>query len=363
MNLPINTILRGDVIETLNSLPENSVDMIFADPPYNLQLEKDLWRPNLTKVSAVDDAWDQFSSFEQYDLFTEAWLKAARRVLKEDGTLWVIGSYHNIYRVGKILQDLNFWILNDVVWVKTNPMPNFRGVRFANAHETLLWAQKKKGAKYTFNHFAMKALNDDKQMRSDWLIPICNGKERIKIDGKKAHATQKPEALLYNVIESSTKPGDVVLDPFFGSGTTGAVAKKLHRNWIGIEREDAYIEVAQKRIDAIESGEYQEDVFSAGVKKTEARIPFGTLLTNGNLRPGERLWFGAQSDVHATILANGHIQCGERTGSIHTVAKILKNNAPCNGWDHWYFEENGERKKIDVLRERIRAEMTKTLEA
>ncbi|OQX65316.1 MAG: hypothetical protein B5M51_01080 [Anaerolinea sp. 4484_236] len=356
MALPLNTILHGDAIEVLNSLPENSVDLIFADPPYNLQLRNDLWRPNMTKVDAVDDDWDQFSSFEQYDQFTEAWLTAARRVLKDTGTIWVIGSYHNIYRVGTILQDLDYWILNDILWIKTNPMPNFRGVRFTNAHEILLWAQKKKGAKYTFNHFTMKGLNDDKQMRSDWVLPICSGKERIRANGKKAHATQKPEALLYRVIASSSKPGDVALDPFFGSGTTGAVAKKLHRNWIGIEREEAYIKVAQERIDAIDAGEYQEDVYLAGVKKTEPRVPFGMLLGNGSLRPGERLWFGAQSDVHAMILANGHIQHGKITGSIHQVAKALKN-APCNGWEYWYYEENGERKKIDELRKEMRKKM------
>ncbi|OQY29345.1 MAG: hypothetical protein B6I38_08335 [Anaerolineaceae bacterium 4572_5.1] len=356
MALPLNTILHGDAIEVLNSLPENSVDLIFADPPYNLQLRNDLWRPNMTKVDAVDDAWDQFSSFEQYDQFTEAWLTAARRVLKDTGTIWVIGSYHNIYRVGTILQDLDYWILNDILWIKTNPMPNFRGVRFTNAHEILLWAQKKKGAKYTFNHFTMKGLNDDKQMRSDWVLPICSGKERIRANGKKAHATQKPEALLYRVIASSSKPGDVALDPFFGSGTTGAVAKKLHRNWIGIEREEAYIKVAQERIDAIDAGEYQEDVYLAGVKKTEPRVPFGMLLGNGSLRPGERLWFGARSDVHATILANGHIQHGKIIGSIHQVAKALKN-APCNGWEYWYYEENGERKKIDELRKEMRKKM------
>ena len=356
MTLPLNTILHGDAITLLDSLPEKSVDLIFADPPYNLQLEKDLWRPNMTKVDAVDDAWDQFSSFEQYDLFTKAWLTAARRVLKDTGTIWVIGSYHNIYRVGTILQDLDYWILNDVLWIKTNPMPNFRGVRFTNAHETLLWAQKKKGTKYTFNHHAMKALNDDKQMRSDWVIPITKGKERIKLNGKKAHPTQKPETLLYRVISSSSKPGDVVLDPFFGSGTTGAVAKKLHRNWIGIERDEGYIEVAQARIDAIDVSEYQEDVFLAGVKSTEARIPFGSLLTNGSLSPGERLWFGERSDIHATILANGHIQHEEMIGSIHKIAKTLKN-APCNGWTNWYYEENGERKKIDELRKVIRLEM------
>lgn len=362
MNLPINTILHGDATETLNSLPEHSVDLIFADPPYNLQLEKDLWRPNLTKVAAVDDAWDQFSSFEQYDRFTEAWLKAAKRVLKENGTLWVIGSYHNIYRVGKILQDLDYWILNDVLWIKTNPMPNFRGVRFTNAHETLLWAQKKKGAKYTFNHFTMKALNDDKQMRSDWVLPICSGNERIKIDGKKAHATQKPEALLYRVISSCTKPNDIVLDPFFGSGTTGAVAKKLHRKWIGIERDAEYIKVAQNRIDAIQATPFSEEVFLAGIKKAEIRVPFGTLISQGFLQPGETLWFEENKDIQATILSNGHLQYNDIKGSIHQVAKAIKN-APCNGWEHWYFEENGEQKKIDMLRQRIRAEMTQHLEA
>ena len=356
MPLPLNKILHGDAIDVLNSLPENSVDLVFADPPYNLQLENELWRPNLTKVDAVKDGWDQFSSFEEYDSFTRNWLRATKRVLKENGTIWVIGSYHNIYRVGKILQDLEYWILNDILWIKTNPMPNFRGVRFTNAHETLLWAKKNKKAKYTFNHFTMKGLNGDKQMRSDWLIPICSGKERIKIEGKKAHTTQKPEALLYRVISSSSKPGDVILDPFFGSGTTGAVAKKLHRNWIGIEREEKYIEIAQKRIDAIDAGEYRTDVYLAGVKSTEKRVSFGTLLENGFLHPGERLWFGEQSEVHATILANGHIQCGQLVGSIHKVSKTLKN-APCNGWEFWYYEKNGERKKIDELRKEFRKEM------
>ena len=360
MRLPINTILLGDAIESLNSLPENSVDLIFADPPYNLQLQKDLWRPNMTKVNAVDDDWDQFNSFEEYDQFTIAWLTAARRVLKDTGTIWVIGSYHNIYRVGTILQDLGYWILNDILWIKTNPMPNFRGVRFANAHETLLWAQKKKGAKYTFNHHTMKGLNEDKQMRSDWVIPLCTGKERIKVNGKKAHATQKPEALLYRVISSSSKPGDIVLDPFFGSGTTGAVARKMHRNWIGIERDESYVKIARARIDAIPQTDYDEDVYLAGVKKTEPRIPFGMLLENGSLNPGERLWFGERSDIHATILANGHIQSGENVGSIHKVAKSLKS-APCNGWEHWYYEKNGERKKIDELRKEIRREMKKIL--
>ena len=246
--LPLDQILPGDCVETLDSLPEKSIDLIFADPPYNLQLSQDLWRPNLTKVDAVDEAWDQFSSFQEYDLFTRRWLSACRRVLKDTGTIWVIGSYHNIYRVGGMLQDLDFWILNDVVWVKTNPMPNFRGVRFTNAHETLIWAQKDKQARYTFNYQDMKALNDGLQMRSDWLLPLCTGTERVKFNGQKVHPTQKPESLLYRVILSSSNPGDIVLDPFFGTGTTGAVAKKLHRHWIGIERDEEYVRVAAERI-------------------------------------------------------------------------------------------------------------------
>ncbi len=239
--LPLDQILQGDCLEILNQLPENSIDLIFADPPYNLQLQKDLWRPNMTRVAAVDDAWDQFDGFHAYDKFTLAWLSACRRVLKDTGAIWVIGTYHNIFRVGAILQDLGFWILNDVVWIKTNPMPNFRGVRFTNAHETLIWAAKNPRSHNAFNHRLMKSLNDDLQMRSDWLLPICSGPERIKVDGKKAHSTQKPEALLYRVVLASSRPGDVVLDPFFGSGTTGAVAKKLHRHWIGIELEPGYI--------------------------------------------------------------------------------------------------------------------------
>ncbi len=251
MTLPLNQILLGNCIEILNTLPENSVDLVFADPPYNLQLQNDLYRPNLSKVDAVNDKWDKFANFEEYDNFTRDWLLACRRVLKETGTIWVIGTYHNIYRVGAIMQDLGFWILNDVIFIKNNPMPNFRGVRFTNAHETLIWAKKEKGAKYTFNHHAMKALNDDLQMRSDWHLALATGKERIKSNGAKAHPTQKPEALLYRVIMSTSNPGAVILDPFFGSGTTGAVAKKLGRNWIGIERDKKYIRVAQKRIDAV----------------------------------------------------------------------------------------------------------------
>jgi len=254
MKLPLNQIIEGDCIENLNALPEKSIDLIFADPPYNLQLQNELHRPNMTKVDAVDDQWDKFESMQAYDEFTRQWLVACKRVLKPTGTIWVIGSYHNIFRVGAIMQDLRFWILNDVIWVKTNPMPNFRGVRFTNAHETLIWASTGKDAKYTFNHQAMKGLNDEKQMRSDWwLLSLATGAERVKDDnGDKAHSTQKPETLLYRVILSSSNPGDVVLDPFFGSGTTGAVAKRLHRNWIGLEREKKYIEVAKRRIDALQ---------------------------------------------------------------------------------------------------------------
>lgn len=351
--LPLNTILHGDCAEVLNSLPENSVDLIFADPPYNLQLQNELYRPNMTKVDAVDDGWDKFGSFADYDKFTRDWLTASRRVLKDTGTLWVIGSYHNIYRVGAILQDLGFWTLNDVVWVKTNPMPNFKGVRFTNAHETLLWVQKKQGAKYTFNHHAMKGLNDDLQMRSDWIIPICSGKERVKINGEKAHSTQKPEALLYRVILSSSNPGDVILDPFFGSGTTGAVAKKLCRNWIGIERDEKYIPLAQKRIDAIEPAEAESVRF--GDRRNETRIPFGALLEAGFLQPGQTLWFSKNESVAAIVLANGKIKYGEITDSIHGMAKFL-TNSPANGWDVWLYEnQKGEKVLLDQLRNQLRS--------
>ncbi|MBN1284246.1 MAG: site-specific DNA-methyltransferase [Anaerolineae bacterium] len=356
--LPLDQILHGDCIDLLARLPEKSIDLIFADPPYNLQLQNELWRPNMTKVDAVDDEWDQFASFEAYDRFTEAWLTACRRVLKDTGTLWVIGSYHNIYRVGKILQDLGYWILNEVVWVKSNPMPNFRGVRFTNAQETLIWAQKHKGAKYTFNHHAMKRLNGDLQMRSDWLIPLCTGAERIKLNGEKAHATQKPEALLYRVILASSNPGDVVLDPFFGAGTTGAVAKKLHRRWIGIERDDTYVKVAQARIEAAAAPLYDEYVFENEEKRRQPRIPFGALLENGLLRPGEALYFGARGDITATVAADGSLIYDGARGSIHQIGAKIKNAPTCNGWTHWYYldAQTGARVVIDTLREKLRAE-------
>ncbi|MEO8357475.1 MAG: DNA methyltransferase [Chloroflexota bacterium] len=349
--LPLNQILHGDCIKILKDLPKNSVDCVFADPPYNLQLHHDLYRPDMSKVDAVNDHWDKFSDFAEYDEFTRGWLSASQCVLKETGTIWVIGSYHNIYRVGSIMQDLGFWILNDVVWLKINPMPNFRGVRFTNAHETMIWAQKKKGAKYTFNHHSMKKLNDDLQMRSDWTIPLVTGRHRIMSNGTKAHSTQKPEALLYRVIMASSNVGDVVLDPFFGSGTTGAVAKKLGRNWVGIERDKKYIKVAQKRIDAI--GQTDEEAINVE-KRKQARVPFGALLENGLLQPGQPLYF-AKNSIRAKILSNGHLRCGDVTGSIHGVAKALMNGAPVNGWDMWFYkDESGTKVVINELREKLR---------
>ncbi len=353
--LPIDQIIQGDSLEVLATLPEKSIDLVFADPPYNLQLQQELWRPNMTRVDGVDDAWDQFSSFAEYDDFTRHWLSACRRVLKDTGTIWVIGTYHNIYRVGAILQDLDFWILNDVIWLKTNPMPNFRGVRFTNAHETLIWAQKQRGAAYTFNHHAMKALNDDLQMRSDWLLPICSGKERLKLDGVKAHATQKPEALLYRVLLSSSQPGDIVLDPFFGSGTTGAVAHKLGRRWIGVERDPANITLARRRLASLPPQALPEDLALPRTKKDLKRVPFAALLECGLLRPGQELYWGAQGERTAKLLADGHLQYDGQVGSIHSIGSLIQN-APCNGWEHWYYrdEESGRLFPIEQLRQAIR---------
>ena len=348
----LDKIILGDCIEVLESIPKGSVDLIFADPPYNLQLHQELYRPNNTRVNGVNDPWDRFDSFESYDDFTHRWLLACRRVLKDSGTIWVIGSYHNIYRVGAILQDIGYWILNDVVWIKTNPMPNFKGVRLTNAQETLIWAQKQRGSQYTFNHHGMKALNGDLQMRSDWVLPVCNGRERIKINGSKAHTTQKPEALLYRVILSSSNPGDLVLDPFFGSGTTGAVAKKLNRHWIGIERDETYVRIAQERIDAILVPQYDPYVFDVVHGRRDKRVPFGSLLELGLLLPGQQLYFQMDEGKAAVILADGHIRYQGIHGSIHHVGRQLLNS-PCNGWDHWYFREagSGDLVLIDRLRE------------
>ncbi|MDF1776712.1 MAG: site-specific DNA-methyltransferase [Rhizobiaceae bacterium] len=356
----LNTIIKGDCVAALEALPENSVDVIFADPPYNLQLGGDLLRPDHSKVDAVDNAWDQFESFQAYDAFTRAWLLACRRVLKPSGTIWVIGSYHNIFRVGTVLQDLNFWILNDVIWRKTNPMPNFRGRRFQNAHETMIWASQSADAKgYTFNYESMKAANEDVQMRSDWLFPICSGGERMKgEDGKKAHPTQKPEALLARVLMSSTKPGDVVLDPFFGSGTTGAVAKRLGRNFVGIEREQDYIDVATRRIAEVTTLGSVELTVMTG-KKAEPRVAFNVLLDTGLMKPGTRLHCSKRRHS-AIVRADGTLSSGEHSGSIHRLGALLQGLDACNGWTFWHYEEADKLLPIDALRAIVRQEMAKT---
>ncbi len=354
--LPLNQILPGDCIEIMNSLPEASVDLIFADPPYNLQLRGDLHRPDNSKVDAVDDAWDQFSSFSAYDQFTRDWLAAARRLLKPNGAIWVIGSYHNVFRLGAELQNQGYWILNDVVWRKSNPMPNFRGKRLTNAHETLIWASKGEGAKYTFNYEALKALNEGVQMRSDWVIPICTGNERLKDDqGDKAHPTQKPEALLHRIILGTTNPGDVVLDPFFGTGTTGAVAKMLGREYIGIEREEAYRLAAQKRLEKVRKFD-REALEITGSKRAEPRVPFGQLVERGMLRPGEEL-FSIGNRFKAKVRADGTLVGNDVKGSIHQVGAHLEGAPSCNGWTYWHFKREGKLVPIDLLRQQIRAEM------
>ncbi|HEX3677948.1 MAG TPA: site-specific DNA-methyltransferase [Sphingomicrobium sp.] len=348
--LPFNIIIEGDCVTEMARLPDKSVDMIFADPPYNLQLGGDLFRPEGSRVDAVDDEWDKFESLASYDDFTRAWLDQARRVLKDDGTIWVIGSYHNIYRVGALLQDEGFWILNDVVWRKTNPMPNFRGTRFTNAHETLIWCAKYEKARYTFNYRSMKALNDDLQMRSDWVLPICAGAERVKgEDGSKAHPTQKPEALLYRILLACTKPGDVVLDPFFGTGTTGAVARRLGRRWIGIERESAYVKVARERIDS--TLPLDESAMRTVLDKREQpRVAFGLLVESGLVPPGTVL-VDSKRRWSATVRADGSIACSTHLGSIHKVGAALQNAPSCNGWTFWHVEDGKALKPLDALRQ------------
>lgn len=354
-----NRILLGDCVSLMNELPAGSVDMVFADPPYNLQLGGDLMRPNHTRVDGVEEDWDKFQDFGTYDRFTRDWLAGVRRLLKPDGSLWVIGSYHNIFRVGTVLQDMGFWILNDIVWRKTNPMPNFRGTRFTNAHETLIWASRDKDARYRFNYEAMKNLNEDLQMRSDWVIPICTGTERLRDPtGRKAHPTQKPEALLYRVIMSSTRPGDVVLDPFFGTGTTGAVAKRLGRQWIGVERDPDYARVAQQRIDATEEAPDPE-LLDTPPKRQAPRVPFGAVVERGLLRPGtvlvdQRRRVAARVRADGTLIGSG--PSGDHRGSIHQVGAAMAGLPACNGWTFWHFEQGGELQPIDVLRERIRSE-------
>lgn len=351
-----NRILVGDSIAKLKTLPDNSIDLVFADPPYNLQLEGDLLRPNNSRVDGVHQEWDKFSTFADYDEFTRQWLGECRRVLKPDGTLWVIGSYHNIFRVGASLQDLGFWLLNDVVWRKTNPMPNFRGRRFTNAHETLIWAAKDADSRYTFNYESMKAFNDDVQMRSDWLIPICGGAERLKDEaGKKAHPTQKPEALLYRVILASTNPGDVVLDPFFGTGTTGAVAKMLGRKWIGIERDEAYVAHALKRIERVQP--LGPNALEGAKSKRQApRVPFGTIVELGFLEPGTRL-YAPREEYEASVRADGTIKCADAEGSIHKMGAHVQGAEACNGWTFWHFKADGQLKPIDLLRQEARQQL------
>ena len=355
--LPLDKVLIGDCVSLMNSLPANSVDVIFADPPYNLQLSNELLRPNHSRVDGVVEAWDKFSSFAAYDEFTLQWLSAAKRILKKTGAIWLIGSYHNIFRVGAILQDLDFWILNDIMWRKTNPMPNFRGRRFTNAHETLIWAARDPGVtNYTFNYDAMKALNEGLQMRSDWLLPICSGEERLKDEaGDKAHPTQKPEALLHRVILASTKQGDVILDPFFGTGTTGAVAKRLGRHFIGIEREHEYASKAIARISKIVplSPDAMEVTTS---KRQEARIPFGWLVERGLLSPGTMLC-DISRRYAAKVRADGTLISADAKGSIHQVGAAVQGAPACNGWTFWHVEINGALTPIDVLRQKLRKEL------
>ncbi|HET7816128.1 MAG TPA: site-specific DNA-methyltransferase [Sphingomicrobium sp.] len=355
--LPFDEIIQGDCIAEMARLPDKSVDMIFADPPYNLQLGGDLFRPEGGRVDAVDDHWDRFDDFAHYDRFTRDWLHQARRVLKDSGTIWVIGSYHNIFRVGALLQDEGYWILNDIVWRKSNPMPNFRGTRFTNAHETLIWCAKDEKARYTFNYRAMKALNDDIQMRSDWVLPICSGSERVKDEaGAKAHPTQKPEALLYRILLACTKPGDVVLDPFFGTGTTGAVARRLGRRWIGIEREAAYVQVARERIKStLPLDESAMQVVAD--KRSAPRVAFGLLVESGLVPAGSALTDGKRR-WRASVRADGSIACGALSGSIHQVGAALQGAPSCNGWSFWHVEEDGHLQPLDALRQRHLASLT-----
>ncbi len=346
----LNSIIRGDCVAALEMLPANCIDVVFADPPYNLQLNGELARPDQSKVDACDDHWDQFDTFQAYDDFTRAWLIAVRRVLKPTGTIWVIGSYHNIFRVGTILQDMRFWILNDIVWRKTNPMPNFRGRRFTNAHETMIWASRDQNAKgYTFNYDALKMANDEIQMRSDWVFPICNGGERLKdAHGKKVHPTQKPEALLHRVLMASSKPGDIVLDPFFGTGTTGAVARRLGRNFVGVEREQDYIDAARRRIEKIVPASRAELVVTSG-KRAEPRVPFGAIVEAGLLSAGEILTDGKRR-WQAKVRLDGSLECNGRTGSIHRIGAMVQELDACNGWTFWHTDREEGLQQIDALR-------------
>jgi len=354
--LPLGRIMQGDCIDGMNALPEESVDLIFADPPYNLQLGGDLSRPDNSVVNGVTEDWDQFDTMDAYDLFSHNWLQAARRILKPNGSIWVVGSYHNIFRVGTVLQDQQFWIQNDIIWRKSNPMPNFRGTRFTNATETLIWATKSEDAKPTFNYDAMKMMNEGVQMRNDWVLPICTGKERLKkSDGTKAHPTQKPESLLHRVILSTSNPGDVVLDPFFGTGTTGAVAKKLGRHFIGFEMEEEYILHAQKRIDKIKMGT-GENIEVTASRRAAPRVPFGRVIEEGFLVPGSFL-YNKSGHVSAKVRPDGSLLVGDFSGSIHQVGARVQNAPSCNGWTYWHYHSTEGLTPIDAIRDEIRATM------
>ncbi len=358
----LDQILVGDCVALMNQLPEKSVDLIFADPPYFMQLGGGLTRPDQSVVDGVFDEWDKFDNFAAYDKFTKDWMTAARRVLKDDGAIWVIGSYHNIFRVGSALQDLGFWVLNDVVWRKSNPMPNFKGRRFTNAHETLIWASKSQKSKYHFAYEGLKAMNEDVQMRSDWTLPICSGGERIKgKDGKKAHPTQKPESLLYRVLMATSKPGDVVLDPFSGTGTTAAMAKKLGRHYIGLERDETYAEVSRTRLAGITP--FAEDGMMEGlvsIKRQQARIPFGYVLEKGLIKPGATLYSGGKKHF-ARVRADANLLAETpdttHVGSIHKVGALVQNLPSCNGWTFWHYMEKRELVPIDSFREQLRLEL------
>ena len=348
-------VIDGDCLSVMADLPPSSVDLVFADPPYNLQLSGELHRPDNSRVDGVEEDWDKFADFAEYDRFTRAWLAAARRLLKPAGALWVIGSYHNIFRIGAALQDQGFWILNDVVWRKSNPMPNFRGRRFTNAHETLLWCARDREARYTFNYDATKALNEELQMRSDWLIPICAGPERLRDDsGKKAHPTQKPEALLHRVLMASTRPDDLVLDPFAGTGTTGAVAKRLGRRFVGIERDRGYAALARERIAGVARAE--DDLLAIDSKREAPRVPFGSLVERGMIRPGEVL-VDQSGRYRARVKADGSVISAEHQGSIHAVAARVQGAPAWNGWAFWYVERAGGPVPIDAFRQQVRAEL------
>ena len=346
-----NKIINGDSLEELKKIPRETFDLIFADPPYNLQLKSELTRPDRSKVSAVNDKWDQFENFKKYDDFTYEWLSECKRILKKDGAIWVIGSYHNIFRVGTAIQNLGFWILNDVIWNKNNPMPNFRGTRFTNAHETLIWASKSEKSKYTFNYQSLKCLNDDLQMRSNWDLPICNGSERLKKDGKKIHSTQKPEALLHRILLATSNKNDLILDPFLGSGTTATVAKKLGRNYFGIEKEKNYFKAAEQRIKAAKP--IEDDLLDTlKNNRSKPRIPFGSLVELGIIKPGTNI-FDNKKKITARIMADGSIKHNQAEGSIHKVAATILGAESCNGWSFWHCDINGRTYPIDYLRQRL----------